>query len=187
MSRGRGRSRGIPSWMTVSGLTAGAMAVVTVLAIQANGSPAKSPVAAPTPKPSASRPHTPAAPPPVPAHSNTGKRIVYSLSQSRVWVVPPSGTVSTFLVQPGTVPATLGTYYVSKRKDTGVGTDGTKIEHAVYFEYTAETWVAFSAPVDDKVTKPAPSLHTGAVRAHRADETKLWNNTVICSTIVVLR
>jgi len=180
-------SRGIPSWMAVTGLTGGAMAVVTALAIQANGSPAKSPVAAPTPTTSTSRPHTPPPPPAVPAASGTGKRTVYSLSQQRVWVIPPNnGPVSTFLVQPGTVPAKVGTHYVTGRKPTGVGADGVTIENAVFFEYTAETWVAFSAPTDDKLTKPSGSLHTGAIRVHRADELKLFNNTVIGSTVVVI-
>ena len=180
-------SRGVPSWMTVSGLTVGAMAVVTVLAMQANGSPAKTPVAAPASKPSASHPHTPAPPPAVPANSGTGKRIVYDLSQQRVWVVPPdNGPVSTFVVEPGTVPAKAGTHFVTGHHASGVGGDGVNVEHLVFFEYTAETWVAFSAPVDDKVAKPDPSLHTGAVRVHRADELKIWNNTILGSTVVVL-
>jgi hypothetical protein len=174
--------------MTVTGLTGAAMAAVSVLAIQAGGSPAKTPTAAPTTPPaSTARPSVTPTPPAVPANSGTGKRIVYSLSQHRVWVVPPGAApVSTFTVTAGTVPATVGTYYVSKRKDTGVGTDGASVEHVVYFEYTAETWVAFSAPTNDQVTAPDPSLHTGAVRGHRADVTKIWNNTVIGSTVVVL-
>lgn len=180
----------IPSWAVVSGLTAGAMAVVTTLAIQAGGAPVKTPVASSgsSPKPTPSRPHTPPPPPPVPANSGTGKRIVYSLSQQRVWVVPPdNGPVATFTVQPGTVPAKPGRHLVTGRKTPLVGSDGAAIEHVVYFEYTAETWIAFSAPVDDKVTKPAPSLHTGGIRVHRADETKIWNNTVDGSTVFVLR
>jgi hypothetical protein len=178
---------GIPSWITVTGLTGTAMAVVSVLAFQASGNPVKAPVAAPTPSASSVRPSATPAPPAVPANSGTGKRTVYSLSQHRVWVVPPNGgPISTFTVTAGTVPAKAGTYYVSKRKLSGVGTDGANIEHIVYFEYTAETWVAFSAPVSDQVTAPDPSLHTGAVRAHRADITKIWNNTVIGSTVVVL-
>lgn len=180
----------IPSWAVVSGLTAGAMAVVTALAVQAGGAPAKAHAASPasSPKPAHSRPHTPPPPPPVPANSGTGKRIVYSLSQQRVWVVPPgNGPVATFTVQPGTVPAKPGTHYVTGHYPSRTGSDGVAIEHVVYFEYTAETWIAFSAPVDDKVVKPDPSLHTGAVRVHRADETKIWNNTVSGSTVVVLR
>ncbi|WP_335978482.1 MULTISPECIES: L,D-transpeptidase [Streptomycetaceae] len=181
-------SRGIPSWATVSGLTAGAMAVVSVLAIQASGSApgGKPATAAPAPHPSASK-QSPQTPPPVPAHSDTGKRIVYSISQHRVWVVPRSGPTSTFLVQPGTVPAQVGTHYVTGRNATGTGSDGVHVEHVVFFEYTAETWVAFSAPIDDKVTAPSSALRTGAIRVHRADETKIWNNTVIGSTVVVLK
>jgi hypothetical protein len=174
--------------MTVTGLTSAALAAVSVLAIQAGGSPAKSPTAAPTsPTAGSSRPSTPAAPPAVPANSGTGKRIVYSLSQHRVWVVPPGGApISTFTVTPGTVPAKVGTHYVTGRKPTSVGSDGVSVEHIVFFDYTAETWVGFSAPVSDQVAAPNPSLHTGAIRAHRADITKIWNNTVTGSTVVVL-
>lgn len=181
---------GIPSWATVSGLTGAALVVVSVLAVQASGSDAPAaPVAAkPTPRATVVRHTTPPPPPAVPARSGDGKRIVYSISQKRVWVVPPAGApVSTFTIVAGTVPAKPGTYYVSKRKASNVGTDGVKVEHIVYFEYTAETWVAFSAPVNDKVLPPNPSLHTGAVRGHRADITKIWNNTVNGSTVVVLR
>lgn len=181
--------RGIPSWMTVSGLTAGAMAVVSVLAFQASGSvtDAKNGSPAPTAHPTASHAATPTTPPPVPQGGDTGKRIVYSISQHRVWVVPKSGPVSTFLAQPGTVPPTPGVYYVSKRVESSTGSDGAQIEHVVFFEYSAETWVAFSAPVDDKVTPPPSSLRTGAIRLHRADALKLWNNTVRGSTVVVVK
>ncbi|MFC4033134.1 hypothetical protein ACFO3J_16800 [Streptomyces polygonati] len=180
---------GIPSWATVSGLTAGALAIVSVLAIQASGSPVASHApAAPKPHPTVVKPTTPAPPPPVPPNSDTGKRIVYSLSQQRVWVVPPDGRpVSTFTVTPGTVPAQPGTYFVQGRKPALTGSDGVKVEHVVYVEFTAETWVAFSAPVDDKVTKPAPSIRTGAIRASRANIAKIWNNTVNGSTVVVLK
>ncbi|MFI1096335.1 L,D-transpeptidase [Streptomyces sp. NPDC020917] len=181
-------SRGIPSWMAVSGLTAGAMVVVSVLAFQASGSTSANPTAAPTPHPTATKPHSaPTTPPPVPVGGDTGKRIVYSLSQNRVWVVPKSGPVSTFLVQPGTVPATPGVYYVGNRVPASTGTDGKKIEHVVFFEYTAESWVAFSAQVDDKVAAPDPNLRTGAIRMHRADALKVWNNTVRGSTVVVFK
>ncbi|SEO15584.1 L,D-transpeptidase [Actinacidiphila rubida] len=181
-------SRGIPSWVTVSGLTAGAMVVVSVLAFQASGSPPADPTAAPTPHPTVSKPHAvPTTPPPVPTGGDTGKRVVYSLSQNRVWVVTKTGAVSTFQVQAGTVPATPGVYYVSKREASAVGTDGKQVEHLVFFEYTAESWVAFSAPVDDKVTAPDPGLRTGAIRVHRADALKIWNNTVKGSTVVVFK
>ncbi|WP_328915366.1 MULTISPECIES: hypothetical protein [unclassified Streptomyces] len=179
-------SRGIPSWAVVSGLTAAAMVGVSVLALQASGVPAKPPVAAPTPRPTMTHPHTPPPPPAVPAHSGTGKRIVYSLGQHRVWVVPPTGKITTFPVQAGTVPAKIGTHYVTGRHPTGVGGDGVAVEHIVYFEYTAETWVAFSAPVSDKIAAPDPSLHTGALRVHRDAATAIWKNTVNGSTVVVV-
>jgi hypothetical protein len=166
------------------------MIAVSVLALQASGAPAaKVKAAPPSPHPSVtSRPHTPAPPPPVPARSGTGKRIVYSLSQHRVWVVPLSGKpTATFTVQPGTVPAKPGLHLVTGRKATSTGADGVSVEHVVFFEYTAETWVAFSAPTDDKVTPPPASLHTGAIRIHRADGTAIWNATRIGSEVYVVR
>ncbi|WNI17142.1 hypothetical protein [Actinacidiphila sp. ITFR-21] len=179
---------GIPSWAAVTGLTGAALAVVSVLAIQAGGSPSAAPPPVRPPHTATARPTTPPPPPPVPANSGTGKRIVYSLSQQRVWVVPPGGApVATFTVVPGTVPAKPGTHYVSGRTPSTVGGDGARIEHVVYFEYTAETWVAFSARTDDKVVAPGRSLHTGGIRAHRADIARIWNNTVHGSTVVVLK
>ncbi|WNI17141.1 hypothetical protein [Actinacidiphila sp. ITFR-21] len=179
---------GIPSWASVSGLTAAALAAVSVLAIQASGNPAHTVDARPAPRPTTARPTTPPPPPPVPPNSGTGKRIVYSLAGQRVWVVPPAGApVSTFTVVPGTIRARPGTFYVGKRRAADTGSDGTAVEHIVYFEYTAEAWVAFSARADDTVAKPDPSLRTGAVRGHRADIAKIWDNTVTGSTVVVLR
>lgn len=182
-------ARGIPSWAVVSGLTAGAMVGVSLLALQASGAPAKNPVASASPHPAAtSHPHTPPPPPPVPANSGTGKRIVYSLGQHRVWIVPATGKASTtFAVQPGTVPAKVGTHFVTGRKSASAGADGAAVEHVVFFEYTAETWVAFSSATDDQVTAPDPALHTGAIRSHRKDGTAIWNATVVGSTVVVVR
>jgi len=76
---------------------------------------------------------------------------------------------------------------VTEREPSLVGSDGKQIEHAVYFEFTAETWVAFSAQVDGKVDKPPATLRTGAVRGTRADIAKIWNNTVKGSTVVVVK
>lgn len=181
--------RGIPSWATVSGLTVTALVAVSFLAIQASGETPKTPHAAASasPRPTTSKPHTPPPPPAVPAKSGNGKRIIYSLGQHRVWVIPPTGTpVATFTVQPGTVSPKLGTHLVNGHYAARTGGDGAAVEHVVFFEYTAETWVGFSAPVSDKVTAPDPSLHTGAIRAHRADATRIWNNTVLGSTVVVV-
>ncbi|WP_225848689.1 hypothetical protein, partial [Streptomyces sp. HPF1205] len=178
------------AWAVTAGLTGGAMIAVSVLALQASGAPAaKNNAAPPSPRASATtHPHTPPPPPPVPAHSGIGKRVVYSLSQHRVWLVPASGKpVTTFTVQPGTVPPRPGPHLVTRRKSAGVGTDGASIEHIVFFDYTAETWVAFSSATSDKVAAPDPSLHTGAIRSHRAQGTAIWNATRMGSEIYVVR
>ncbi|MEV6012113.1 hypothetical protein AB0M29_35600 [Streptomyces sp. NPDC051976] len=180
-------ARGIPSWAAVSGLTAAALVAVSFLAIQASGQTPQTPRAVASPHPTASHPHTPPPPPAVPGTSGTGKRVVYSLSQKRVWIVPTTGKpVDTFVVHPGTVAPKVGLHHVSGRKATSVGSDGANVEHVVFFSFTAETWIAFSAQLDDKLPPDGATLRTGAVRTHRKDGDALWNATAIGTPVIVV-
>jgi len=112
----------IGSGTVVSGLTASALAIVTLLALQAKSSAHETPTAAGKPGASAgpsatASAHPSAAPKPiaVPAHSGTGKRIVYALDAKRVWLVDPAKPSNdrTFTVQPSTVDPLPGSYTVS--------------------------------------------------------------------------
>ena len=94
----------------VTGLTVGAIAAVTVLAVQADKGPhpkasaARPSVSASAHTSTSPKPHATAAP--VPASSGTGRRIVYSVGQKRVWLVDASDKAGrTFAVWPGTVIA----------------------------------------------------------------------------------
>jgi hypothetical protein len=180
-------ARGIPSWAAVSGLTAAALVAVSFLAIQASGqTPKTSQAAGASPHPTTSRPHTPPPPPAVPGSSGNGKRIVYSLGQKRVWIVPATGKADTFVVHPGTVAPKVGLHHVSGRKTPSVGSDGVSVEHVVFFSFTAETWIAFSSAVNDTLPPDDSTLRTGAIRTHRKDGDALWNAAGLGSTVFVV-
>ncbi|MFD9002067.1 hypothetical protein ACFV0T_14005 [Streptomyces sp. NPDC059582] len=170
-------ARWLPSWAWVTGLTAGAIAVVTVLAVQADQGSRPTASASPRPSVSASahptpRPTKTAA---VPDGSGTGRRIVYSLGQRRVWLVDASdATRRTFTVWPGTVSPAAGKYTVSTRKDATTGSDGVQIEHIMYFAAASGVNIAFSNAVDGSSPPPASGARTGGIRMPKADGAALW-------------
>ncbi|NED05790.1 hypothetical protein G3I55_29535, partial [Streptomyces sp. SID6648] len=75
------------------------------------------------------------APAPVPEGSGTGRRVVYSVGQDRVWLVDASdATRRSFKVWPGTVDPAPGKYSVgTRRQDPTTGSDGVRIEQIMYF------------------------------------------------------
>lgn len=170
----------LPSWAWVTGLTAGATAAVIVLAMQADKGP--HPTAAPV-RPTASAPagaHRSAAPKPtrapsLPAASGSGRRIVYSLGQKRVWLVDAGDkTVRSFKVWPGTVSPGPGAYTISKTLASTTGSDGAQIEHILYFASSSGLSIAFSNAVDGSSPTPAAGKRTGGIRMAKADGAVLW-------------
>jgi hypothetical protein len=112
---------------------------------------------------------------------------VYSLGQKRVWIVPLNGKgADTFVVHPGTVAPKVGLHHVSGRKTPSVGSDGVPVEHVVFFSFTAETWVAFSSAVNDKLPADDSTLRTGAIRTHRKDGDALWTAAVVGTPVIVV-
>jgi hypothetical protein len=174
-------ARWLPSWAWVTGLTAGAIVVVGALTVQADEGPHPTASAA---KPSASAPAgakpaaSPAATPTaaaVPEASGTGRRIVYSLGQHRVWLVDADDAARrTFTVWPGTVDPDPGSYTVSLRKDATTGSDGVAIEHIIYFSAKSGVNIAFSNAVDGSSPPPASGTQTGGIRMAKADGSALW-------------
>ncbi|SEQ98516.1 hypothetical protein SAMN04487983_101036 [Streptomyces sp. yr375] len=178
-------ARRLPSWAWVTGLTVGAIATVVALTAQAENGPHPKASAAHRPSASASpgtRPSTspkPAATPKaaqVPGSSGTGRRIVYSLGQHRVWLVDADDTARrTFAVWPGTVNPVIGSYTVTVRRDAVTGSDGVAIEHVMYFSATSGVNIAFSNAVDGSSPPPAATgTRTGGIRMPKADGTALW-------------
>jgi hypothetical protein len=176
-------ARRLPSWAWVTGLTAGAIVAVAALTVQAEKGPHPTASAArPSASPSAGKPSASAAPstppkaPAVPEASGTGRRIVYSLGQDRVWLVDADDAARrTFTVWPGTVDPDPGTYTVSVRKDALTGSDGVAIEHVVYFTVKSGVNIAFSNAVDGSSPPPAANgAQTGGIRMAKADGSALW-------------
>ncbi|MGC9539900.1 hypothetical protein [Streptomyces sp. UG1] len=172
--------RAVPApkvWVT--GLTVGAIAAVGALAVQADKGPHPTAGAA---RPSASgspgaspAPTKSAAPAAVPDDSGSGRRIVYSLSQKRVWLVDASDTARrTFTVWPGTVSPDPGAYTVSSRKMATTGSDGVQIENILYFAAKSGSSIAFSNAVDGSSPPPAEGKETGGIRTRAADGAALW-------------
>ena len=173
----------LPSWAWVTGLTTAAIAAVVVLAVQADQG--TKPTAATTPpgasapadaKPSAKPPETEKKPVAVPADSGTGRRIVYSLGDKRVWLVDDSDAARrSFAVWPGTVSPDPGTYAIGKRTEATTGSDGVPVEHVMYFAQKSGVFVAFSNAVDGSSPPPAdPGVQTGGIRIAKPDGKALW-------------
>ncbi|MDX3415443.1 hypothetical protein PV661_14435 [Streptomyces sp. MD20-1-1] len=184
----------LPSWAWVTGLTTGAIAVVVVLGVQADQG--TKPVAATTgptatatadPKPSAAPSKKPAAPA-VPADSGTGRRIVYSLGQKRVWLVDASDAARrSFAVWPGTVAPDPGSYAIGTRNEATTGSDGVPVEHIMYFAQKSGVFVAFSNAVDGSSPPPPdPGAQTGGIRVAKQDGKALWTFGTAGTTVYVV-
>ncbi|MFI1566404.1 hypothetical protein ACH4ZX_25675 [Streptomyces sp. NPDC020490] len=167
----------------VTGLTVGAIAVVAALTVQADRGAHPSAAADARPAASASarahataKPTASAAPAAVPDGSGTGRRIVYSLGDKRVWLVDASDAPRrTFAVWPGTVSPAPGSYTVGVRtRGVITGSDGVKIEHIVYFAVQSGVNIAFSNAVDGSSPPPASGAQTGGIRMRTADGAALW-------------
>lgn len=178
--------------IVVAGLTAAALAVVGVLAVQANAAKERDDERA-KPRPSASvsadegsgdaSKDTKA----LPASSGAGKRVVYALGADRVWLVEEDGKASkTFKVAPGTVDPRPGSYRVTSRSGHVTGTDGVPIENVVRFADVDGVTVGFSAAIDDSSPKPDPSQKTGGIRESRKDGDAMWLFATLDTKVVVV-
>lgn len=187
-------------------------------ALTASGSPAAQPTTAPTPPPvptptPGSTPgSTPAtgSPPPaharpakttapaVPADSGTGRRVVYSIEQQRVWLVAGSGTVeSTYLVsgrlsQPG--PGSYRVYSRSRHARSAVS-DAT-MQYMVRFAHGARTGAPigfhdiprrFDGGYEQSVADLGKPLSAGCIRQSSGDARRLWAFAPVGTRVVVVR
>ncbi|SBT89833.1 hypothetical protein GA0115233_101287 [Streptomyces sp. DI166] len=179
----------------VTGLTVGATAIVVALAVQADKGAKPTVSAAPRPSASATADPKPAESESpkskrVPDGSGTGRRIVYSLGENRVWLVDASeATRRTFAVWPGTVDPEPGKYTVGQRtEDPITGSDGVRIEHVVYFAVRSGVNVAFSNAVDgSSPPPPADGARTGGIRMSDKDGSALWAFGTAGTTVTVVK
>ncbi|MFI9049399.1 L,D-transpeptidase [Streptomyces sp. NPDC053427] len=181
----------------VTALTAAALVAVGVLGYQASASAPDHLTARGESHPGKSREHhgrppakdrTPR-PAAVPAASGTGKRVVYSLGTERVWLVDAQGkALRTYKVAPSAVSPVAGSYQVTRRSVSLMGSDGRAIEHVVLFGSVNGVVVGFSAAVDGATPKPNPGAtkKTGGIRESRDDGKAMWDFALIGTKIVVV-
>jgi len=176
----------------VAGLTAAAVAVVGFLAYQASANApddlsrsraSKSPAATATKAPRDAK--NPAA---LPGGSGTGRRVVYSIGDDRVWLVGAANKVRrTFDVTPGTVDPLPATYTVTSRSGAVTGSDGTPIEHVVRFAANEGVAIGFSAAVDGPAAYPDSSKKLGGIRESRVNGQAMWEFAMVGQKVVVIK
>jgi lipoprotein-anchoring transpeptidase ErfK/SrfK len=122
--------------------------------------------------------------PPLPEDSGSGKRIVYAVSQQRVWIVEQDETVSgSWLVSGKEGTPRRGTYAIYSRSRWAYSEGGgARMEFMLRFVRTSGLAIGFhSIPVDrngrplqseEELGKPRSK---GCVRQKRADAERLWH------------
>ena len=187
----------VGSSVVVTGLTGSALAVVTLLALQAKssatvatpGSSASGGASASGPATSGKGGKTVADP--LPGGTGTDKRVVYSLSERRVWLVDAGAKTAerTFAVQPSAVSPLAGSYIVYGLEGGAPyqGSDGVEIEDGVLFASHDGVTIGFSAAVDGSMASPAPGKHTGGIRESVADGKALFAFTQKGMPVIVVQ
>jgi len=131
----------------------------------------------------------------LPAGSGSGRRIVFSESQQRVWLVGLSGEVTRTYLVSGSATDNLdpGTYQVYSRSRYAVGIDdsGTMEFFVRFTRGDAGAAIGFhTIPIDDgEPVQTAAQLGTplshGCIRQRTADAVALWEFAPIGTTVVV--
>jgi hypothetical protein len=139
-------------------------------------------------------PATPAAAPAVPAGSGHGRRVVFSQSLQRVWLVAANDeVVRTYLVS-GSRTDNLhpGTYAVYSRSEQAYGIDDSgTMKYFVRFTHGENAAIGFhDIPVLDgrklqtRAQLGTPQSH-GCIRQWRPDAIALWRFAPVGTTVVV--
>ncbi len=158
-----------------------------------------SPQATPTPGTEPAPPATGTAPPgaPLPAGSGTGRRVVFDMSDQRVWLVDPGNAedevLRTYLVS-GSLTNNLGpgTYEVYSHSRRAVGIDDSGVmQYFVRFTRGANAAIGFhSIPTKDgsalqsRAQLGSPQSH-GCIRQALSDAKRLWVFAPVGTKVVV--
>jgi len=131
----------------------------------------------------------------LPASSGAGKRVVFSKSSQRVWLVNAQGTpAATYLVS-GSVTDNLspGTYHVYSRSRWAVGVDDSGVmQYFVRFAHGPNAAIGFHS-IPSKLGHPlqtisqlgTPQSH-GCIRQKLADAERMWGFAKTGTPVVVL-
>ncbi|MEK8172126.1 hypothetical protein NKH77_31185 [Streptomyces sp. M19] len=123
----------------------------------------------------------------LPDSSGSGTRVVYSLAAKRVWLVNAAEDVTrTFSVLPSSASPSPGTYKVSSRSLSVVGSDGVHVENVVVFHQEGSVVFGFSAAVDGSKPDPNAEKKTGGIREPRLDGIAMYRFAQIGTPVVVL-
>ena len=131
----------------------------------------------------------------LPPRSGSGRRIVFSESRQRVWLVDGAGDVAQTYLVSGSIEDNLepGTYSVYSRSRNAVGIDDSgTMEYFVRFTQGTEgAAIGFhTIPVDDgapvqTLSQLGTPLSHGCIRQKRADAIALWDFAPNGTTVVV--
>jgi hypothetical protein len=131
----------------------------------------------------------------LPDGSGEGRRVVFSKSGQRVWLVDRKGSVgSTYLVS-GSVTDNLapGTYAVYSRSRWAVGVDDSGVmQYFVRFAHGPRAAIGFhsiptknGSPLQTVAQLGKPRSH-GCIRQRLADAVRMWDFADVGTTVVVL-
>ena len=134
--------------------------------------------------------------PPVPAGSGTGRRVVFDMSDQRVWLVRANGRVlRTYLVSGSKVGnLDAGRYEVYSRSPHATGYTGTTtMDYMVRFTTGDEAAIGFHDIPENAQGRPVQGLDelgtptsAGCVRQRTADAKEMWAFAPVGTSVVVV-
>jgi hypothetical protein len=131
--------------------------------------------------------------PPIPDNSGSGKRIVYSNSDQRIWLVEADGTLyDSYRVSGRHGIPSPDTYHVMRKLMPGRA-GSLSLPYFVGFAFGHSTDIGFhgiplepnGTPIESDSQLGSPLSH-GCVRQNQADAKELWDWTPVGTTVVVL-
>ena len=171
------------------------------LAAQVTPTPVAPTTGEPIPgEPTSSAPTPSTAPPEpdpavVPAGSGSGRRVVFSESEQRVWLVTAAGTVRRTHLVSGSLTDNLrpGTYEVWSRSRWAVGIDDSGVmEYFVRFAHGKRAAIGFHSiptkdgePLQTRAQLGTPQSH-GCIRQALPDAVAMWRFATAGTTVVVV-
>lgn len=131
-----------------------------------------------------------------PRRSGQGRRVVYDMSDQRVWLVRSDGTVlDSYLVSGSRLDNVhAGRYEVYSKSLDAIGyTETSSMRHMVRFTYGENSSIGFhDIPVDPRgrrvqsVAELGTPLSDGCIRQHPRDAKRLWAFAPVGTRVVVL-
>jgi hypothetical protein len=134
--------------------------------------------------------------PPVPARSGSGRRVVFDMSDQRVWLVRANGSVRRTYPVSGSKAGNLdaGRYEVYSRSRHATGyTGNTTMDYMVRFTTGDEAAIGFHDIPEDTRGRPVQGLDelgtatsAGCVRQRTVDAKQMWAFAPVGTSVVVV-